>query len=224
RTLVEGGRMTDAEWWCLFGGEVQALQEQAVMVLSQPVTSSEVERYWSALQRVQRRDRNRLTSKKMTDVTIVAFTRRARDAFDQKAAVRARLYVDLGNGTLKEGCAIIPAESGDEEGEAEEGEEPMEEECTIDWSEFGNISRKRKGKAGESSKGKKGKGIGSCKGKGKGRARDEEEEEEAAGSSGEEEEPARKNPKGRDAWDCSDGSSGEEEEGEEEEDEEEEDE
>ncbi|CAI7770992.1 unnamed protein product [Closterium sp. NIES-54] len=86
RTLVEGGRMTDAEWWCLFGGEVQALQEQAVMVLSQPVTSSEVERYWSALQRVQRRDRNRLTAKKMIDVTIVAFTRRACDAFDQKAA------------------------------------------------------------------------------------------------------------------------------------------
>ncbi|CAI7851740.1 unnamed protein product [Closterium sp. NIES-53] len=91
-TLVEGGRMTDAEWWCLFGGELQALQEQAVMVLSQPVTSSEVERYWSALQRVQRRDRNRLTAKKMIDVTIVAFTRRACDAFDQKAAVRARLY------------------------------------------------------------------------------------------------------------------------------------
>ncbi|CAI7757563.1 unnamed protein product, partial [Closterium sp. NIES-54] len=45
RTLVEGGRMMDAEWWCLFGGEVQALQEQAVMVLSQPVTSSEVEWY-----------------------------------------------------------------------------------------------------------------------------------------------------------------------------------
>ncbi|CAI7770841.1 unnamed protein product [Closterium sp. NIES-54] len=161
RTLVEGGRMTDAEWW-------------------------------------------------------------ARDAFDQKAAVRARLYADLGNGTLKEGCAIIPAESEDEEGEAEEEEEPVEEECTIDWSEFGNIGRKRKGKAGESSKGKKGKGIGSCKGKGKGRARDEEEEKEAADSSGEEEEPARKNPKGRDAWNCSDGSSGEEEEDEDEEDEEEE--
>ncbi|CAI5526022.1 unnamed protein product [Closterium sp. Naga37s-1] len=193
RTLVEGGRMTDAEWWCLFGGEVQALQEQAVMVLSQPVISSEVER-------------------------------RARDAFDQKAAVRARLYADLGNSTLKEGCAIIPAESEDEEGEAEEEEEPVEEECTIDWSEFGNIGRKRKGKAGESSKGKKGKGIGSCKGKGKGRARDEEAEKEAADSSGEEEEPVRKNPKGRDAWDCSDGSSGEEEEDEEEEDEEEEDE
>ncbi|CAI7792389.1 unnamed protein product [Closterium sp. NIES-53] len=224
RTLVEGGRMTDAEWWCLFGGEVQALQEQAVMGLSQPVTSSEVERYRSALQRVQRRDRNRLTAKKMTDVTIVAFTRRARGAFDQKAAVRARLYADLGNGTLKEECAIIPAESEDEEGEAEEEEEPMEEECTIDWSEFGNIGRKRKGKAGESSKEKKGKGIGSCKGKGKGRARDEEEEEEAADSSGEEEEPAWKNPKGRDAWDCSDGSSGVEEEDEEEDDEEEEDE
>ncbi|CAI5973681.1 unnamed protein product [Closterium sp. NIES-64] len=120
RTLVEGGRMTDAEWWTLFGGEVQALQEQAVMVLSQPVTSSEVERYWSALQRVQRRDRNRLTAKKMPDVTIVAFIKRARDAFDQKAAVRARLYADLGNSTLKEGCAIISAESEDEEGEAEE--------------------------------------------------------------------------------------------------------
>ncbi|CAI5992710.1 unnamed protein product [Closterium sp. NIES-65] len=63
---------------------------------------------------------NRLTAKKMPDVTIVAFIKRARDAFDQKAAVRARLYADLGNGTLKEGCAIISAESEDEEGEAEE--------------------------------------------------------------------------------------------------------
>ncbi|CAI5979993.1 unnamed protein product [Closterium sp. NIES-65] len=109
-TLVEAGRMTEAEWWFLFGGEVQALQDLAVTSLSQPVTSSEVERYWSALTRVQRRDRNRLTAKKMTDVTFVAFTRRARDAFDRKAALRSKLYQDLGNGTLREGAAIIPAE------------------------------------------------------------------------------------------------------------------
>ncbi|CAI5965587.1 unnamed protein product [Closterium sp. NIES-64] len=213
-TLVEAGRMTEAEWWFLFGGEVQALQDLAVTSLSQPVTSSEVERYWSALARVQRRDRNRLTAKKMTDVTFVAFTRRARDAFDRKAALRSKLYQDLGNGTLREGAAIIPAEVEVEEGDAEE-EAPVEEECTIDWSEFGSIGKKRKGKAGKSSKGKKrGKGNGACKGKGKGKAGDAEEEEEAEESGGEEEEPAL-NPKGRYAWDCSDGSSGEEEEEEE---------
>ncbi|CAI6012885.1 unnamed protein product [Closterium sp. NIES-65] len=218
-TLVEAGRMTEAEWWFLFGGEVQALQDLAVTSLSQPVTS-EVERYWSALARVQRRDRNRLTAKKMIDVTFVAFTRRARDAFDRKAALRSKLYQDLGNGTLREGAAIIPAEVEVEEGDAEE-EAPVEEECTIDWSEFGSIGKKRKGKAGKSSKGKKrGKGNGACKGKGKGKAGDAEEEEEAEESGGEEEEPAL-NPKGRYAWDCSDGSSGEEEEEEEEEDDEE---
>ncbi|CAI6006402.1 unnamed protein product, partial [Closterium sp. NIES-64] len=213
-TLVEAGRMTEAEWWFLFGGEVQALQDLAVTSLSQPVTSSEVERYWSALARVQRRDRNRLTAKKMTDVTFVAFTRRARDAFDRKAALRSKLYQDLGNGTLREGAAIIPAEVEVEEGDAEE-EAPVEEECTIDWSEFGSIGKKRKGKAGKSSEGKKrGKGNGACKGKGKGKAGDAEEEEEAEESGGEEEEPTL-NPKGRYAWDCSDGSSGEEEEEEE---------
>ncbi|CAI5464482.1 unnamed protein product [Closterium sp. Yama58-4] len=109
-TLVEAGHMTDAEWWFLFGGDVQALQDLAVTSLSQPVTSSEVERYWSALARVQRRDRNRLTAQKMTDVTFVAFTWRARDAYDRKAALRSKLYQDLGNGTLREGAAIIPAE------------------------------------------------------------------------------------------------------------------
>ncbi|CAI5491383.1 unnamed protein product, partial [Closterium sp. Naga37s-1] len=119
-TLVAAGRMTDAEWWFLFGGDVQALQDLAVTSLSQPVTSSEVERYWSALARVQRRDRNRLTAQKMTDVTFVAFTRRARDAFDRKAALRSKLYSDLGNGTLREGAAIIPAEVEEEEGDAEE--------------------------------------------------------------------------------------------------------
>ncbi|CAI5457456.1 unnamed protein product [Closterium sp. Yama58-4] len=146
-TLVEAGRMTEAEWWFLFGGEVQQLQDLAVTSLSQPVTSSKVERYWSALARVQRRDRNRLTAKKMTDVTFVAFTRRARDAFDRKAALRSKLYQDLGNGTLREGAAIpVEAEVEVEEGDAEE-EAPVEEECTIDWSEFGSIGKKRKGKA-----------------------------------------------------------------------------
>ncbi|CAI5511515.1 unnamed protein product [Closterium sp. Naga37s-1] len=147
-TLVAAGRMTDAEWWFLFGGDVQALQDLAVTSLSQPVTSSEVERYWSALARVQRRDRNRLTAQKMTDVTFVAFTRRARDAFDRKAALRSKLYSDLGNGTLREGAAIIPAEVEEEEGDAEEEGQVEVEECTIDWSEFGSIGKKRKGKAG----------------------------------------------------------------------------
>ncbi|CAI5532855.1 unnamed protein product [Closterium sp. Naga37s-1] len=212
-TLVEAGRMMDAEWWFLFGGDVQAPQGLAVTSLSQPVTSSEVERYWSALARVQRRDRNRLTVQKMTDVTFVAFTRRACDAYDRKAALSSKLYSDLGNGTLRE-AAINPAEVEEEEGDAEEEGQVEEEEYTIDLSEFGSIGKKRKGKAGESSKGrKKGKGNGACSGEGKGKARDAEEEEEAEDSGGEEEEPAQ-NPKGRYAyaWDCSDGSSGEEEE------------
>ncbi|CAI7759815.1 unnamed protein product, partial [Closterium sp. NIES-53] len=70
--LVASGRLTEAEWWLMYGGEVQALMGLAVTVLSQPVTSSEVERYWSAIARVQRRDRNRLTAKRMMDVTEVS--------------------------------------------------------------------------------------------------------------------------------------------------------
>ncbi|CAI5932741.1 unnamed protein product [Closterium sp. NIES-64] len=157
RILVAGGHMTDAEWWCIFGGEVQALQELAVTSLSQPVTSSEVERYWSALARVQRRDRNRIAAKKMTDVTFVAFTRRARDAFDRKT--QALEAVDDG---------------------AEEEEEGAEvQECTIDWSVFGSIGKKKKKRAGESSKRKKKqKGKGPCKQKGRGKKHVEEEEAE----------------------------------------------
>ncbi|CAI6000537.1 unnamed protein product [Closterium sp. NIES-65] len=159
-TLVEAGRMMDAEWWFPFGRDVQAPQGLAVTSLSQPVTSSEVERYWSALARVQSRDRNCLTAQKMTDVTFVAFTRRACDAYDRKAALSSKLYSDLGNGTLRE-AAINPAEVEEEEGDAEEEGQVEEEEYTIDWSEFGSIGKKRKGKAGESSKGKKkGKGNG----------------------------------------------------------------
>ncbi|CAI6001068.1 unnamed protein product [Closterium sp. NIES-65] len=175
-TLVEAGRMMDAEWWFPFGRDVQAPQGLAVTSLSQPVTSSEVERYWSALARVQSRDRNCLTAQKMTDVTFVAFTRRACDAYDRKAALSSKLYSDLGNGTLRE-AAINPAEVEEEEGDAEEEGQVEEEEYTIDWSEFGSIGKKRKGKAGESSKGKKkGKGNGACSGEGKGKARDAEEE------------------------------------------------
>ncbi|CAI5479976.1 unnamed protein product [Closterium sp. Yama58-4] len=121
-TLVEGGRLTDTEWWWMYGGEVAALQELAVMTLSQPVTSSEVERYFSALARVQRRDRNRLAATKMTDVTYVAFTRRARDAFDRRQGVREKPYRDLTDGTLKEGCTIAPGAVVEEEEEEEEEE------------------------------------------------------------------------------------------------------
>ncbi|CAI7822330.1 unnamed protein product, partial [Closterium sp. NIES-54] len=143
KVLVEGGRLTDAEWWWMYGGEVQALQALAVMTLSQPVTSSEVERYWSAIARVQRRDRNRISAKKMMDVTYVAFTRRARDTFDRKSTMREKLYADLSNGTLKEGCVVAPAEAEvQEEEEEEEGEENVG--CTIDWDNFGQIGKKKK--------------------------------------------------------------------------------
>ncbi|CAI5475868.1 unnamed protein product [Closterium sp. Yama58-4] len=229
-TLVEGGRLTDAEWWWMYGGEVAALQELAVMTLSQPVTSSEVERYFSALARVQRRDRNRLAATKMTDVTYVAFTRRARDAFDRRQGVREKRYRDLSDGTLKEGCTIAPVSAGEEEEGAGVAEEEGEESVTtINWDEFGSIGKKkRKTKVGESFKRKrKGKGTGNlpCKRKGKGAVveEEEEEEEEAADSSGGEEgETCKKTRDGSDPWDLSDGSSGEEEEEEEEEEDEEE--
>ncbi|CAI7926464.1 unnamed protein product [Closterium sp. NIES-53] len=202
RSLIMGviyGRMIDAtiqtneaagalplhpRW--MYGGEVAALQELAVMSLSQPVTSSEVEMYWSALASVQRRDRNRLAATKMTDVTYVAFTRRARDAFDRRQGVREKLYLDLSNGTLKEGSTIAPVSAEEEEGGAGLVEEEEEGSTTINWDEFGSIGKKkRKFKVGESSKRKrKGKGKGNvpCKGKGKGAVVEEEEEEEAADS------------------------------------------
>ncbi|CAI5525359.1 unnamed protein product [Closterium sp. Naga37s-1] len=121
--LVESGRLSAAEWWALYGGEVRALQKIAVMLLSQPVTSSEVERYWSALARVQRRDRNRLNATSMTDVAFVAFGRRARESYDKKTEARAKLYSELSNGSLQEGSTSVllslPVEAEvDEEEEA----------------------------------------------------------------------------------------------------------
>ncbi|CAI5511757.1 unnamed protein product [Closterium sp. Naga37s-1] len=236
KVLVEGGRLTDAEWWWMYGGEVQALQALAVMSLSQPVTSSEVERYWSSIARVQRRDRNRISAKKMTDVTYVAFTRRARDTFDRKQKVREKLYADLSNGTLKEGSVLAPAEAEAEEEGDDEEEGEVNVGCTIDWDEFGQIGKKKK-RVGESSKRKrKGKATKPCKGKGRSAAAREDEEEAAADSSGDEEEEAadssgnveehvpttRRTRAGEDPWDISDGSSGEESEEEENEGEEEE--
>ncbi|CAI5467554.1 unnamed protein product [Closterium sp. Yama58-4] len=41
QVLVASGRLTEAEWWLMYGGELQALMGMAVTVLSQPVTSSE---------------------------------------------------------------------------------------------------------------------------------------------------------------------------------------
>ncbi|CAI7879790.1 unnamed protein product [Closterium sp. NIES-53] len=203
KVLVEGGRLTDAEWWWMYGGEVQALQALAVMTLSQPVTSSEVERYWSAIARVQRRDRNRISAKKMMDVTY-------------------KLYTDLSNGTLKEGCVVAPAEAEvEEEEEEEEGEENVG--CTIDWDNFAQIGKKKK-KVGKSSKRKRnGTAAKPCKGKGKAKAVHEGEEEEAADNSGQEEEDVptnRTRRTGADPWDIRFGSSGEEEEEEDKEEEE----
>ncbi|CAI5524147.1 unnamed protein product [Closterium sp. Naga37s-1] len=189
KVLVAGGRQTDAEWWWMYGGEVKALQSLAVMNLSQPVTSSEVERYWSAIARVQRRDRNRISAKKMTDVTYVAFMRRARDTFDRKQKVREKLYADLSNGTLKEGSVVAPAEEVvEEEGAEEEGE--VNVACTIDWDLFGQIGKKKKKERESSNRKRKGKATKPSKGKKKAAAAREDEEEEAADSSGDEEEEA----------------------------------
>ncbi|CAI5961897.1 unnamed protein product [Closterium sp. NIES-64] len=143
--LVASGRLTEAEWWLMYGGELRALMGMAVTVLSQPVTSSEVERYWSAIARVQRRDRNRLSANKMMDVTEVAFARRARDAFDRKSRQREKLYADLANGTLQQGSAVEPAAAEEEEvGDDEEEGEGNEQLCTIDWDLFGNIGKRKK--------------------------------------------------------------------------------
>ncbi|CAI7746857.1 unnamed protein product [Closterium sp. NIES-53] len=73
-----------------------------------PATSSEVERYWSAIARVQRWDCNCLTARRMMDVTKVVFARRAREAFDRKSRGREKLYADLANGTLKQGRCLSP--------------------------------------------------------------------------------------------------------------------
>ncbi|CAI7777090.1 unnamed protein product [Closterium sp. NIES-53] len=139
-TLVASGRLTEAEWWAMFGGEVRALRDFAVTTLSQPVTSSAVERYWSALAQVQRRDRNRLNATTMTDVAFVAFGRRAQAAHDRKAELRAKLYEDLSNGSLNEGSILTPTPEEVEVDAEEEGGEP----CTIDWDNFGSIGKRAK--------------------------------------------------------------------------------
>ncbi|CAI5948065.1 unnamed protein product [Closterium sp. NIES-64] len=214
--LVASGRLTEAEWWLMYGGELRALMGMAVTVLSQPVTSSEVERYWSAIARVQRRDRNRLSANKMMDVTEVAFARRARDAFDRKSRQREKLYADLANGTLQQGSAVEPAAAEEEEvGDDEEEGEGNEQLCTIDWDLFGNIGKRKKKGPKTAKRKRNGKAKKPTKGKRKATSvREEEgEEEEAADSSGgEEEDVPTKARNGADPWDISDGSSGEEEE------------
>ncbi|CAI5469397.1 unnamed protein product [Closterium sp. Yama58-4] len=211
QVLVASGRLTEAEWWLMYGGELQALMGMAVTVLSQPVTSSEVERYWSAIARVQRRDRNRLSAKKMMDVTEVAFARRARDAFDNKSREREKLYADLANGTLKQGSAVEPAaaeeeEVGDDDEEEGEGNEQL---CTIDWDLFGNIGKRKKKvpKAAKRQRGGKAKKPTKGKRKATSVGGEEGEEEEAADSSGgeEEEDVPTKARNGSDPWDISDG-------------------
>ncbi|CAI5496038.1 unnamed protein product [Closterium sp. Naga37s-1] len=188
----------------------------------EPVTSSEVERCWSALARVQRRDRNRLNAKSMTDVAFVAFGRRARDAFDKKGEARGKLYADLGNGTLREGSSSValppPVEA--EVDDEEEGGEP----CAIDWDSFGSIGKRAPKRKGAALKKKSGTNKASASRKGKEKVRDEEEEEEEAAdsdSSGGGDEPAKRKNKGPNPWDCSDGDSGEEDDEEEDEEDEE---
>ncbi|CAI7750287.1 unnamed protein product [Closterium sp. NIES-54] len=150
-----------------------------------PATSSEVERYWSAIARVQRWDCNCLTARRMMDVTKVVFARRAREAFDRKSRGREKLYADLANGTLKQGSTIEPSAAAEEEEvEDEEEGEGTEQLCTIDWDLFRNIGKRKKG----------------------------EEEEASNSSGGEEEEVPTKARNGQDPWDISDGASGEEEE------------
>ncbi|CAI7850048.1 unnamed protein product [Closterium sp. NIES-53] len=194
----------------MFGGEVRALRDFAVTTLSQPVTSSEVERYWSALARVQRRDRNRLNATTMTDVAFVAFGRRARAAHDRKAELRAKLYEDLSNGTLNEGSTLTPTPEEEVEVDAEEeGGEP----CTIDWDNFGSIGKRAKKRSRSDSNKKSSNTKGSGSRKGKERIPDDTDEEESADSdcSGGDDEPAKRKNTGTDPWDCSDGDSGEEE-------------
>ncbi|CAI7835343.1 unnamed protein product [Closterium sp. NIES-54] len=194
----------------MFGGEVQALRDFAVTTLSQPVTSSEVERYWSALARVQRRDRNRLNATTMTDVAFVASGRRAWAAHDQKAELRAKLYEDHSNGTLNEGSTLTPTPEEEVEVDAkEEGGEP----CTIDWDNFGSIGKRAKKRSRSDSKKKSSNTKGSGSRKEKEKIPDDADEEESADSdcSGGDDEPAKRKNTGTDLWDCNDGDSGEEE-------------
>ncbi|CAI7919939.1 unnamed protein product [Closterium sp. NIES-53] len=194
----------------MFGGEVRALRDFAVTTLSQPVTSSEVERYWSALARVQRRDRNRLNATTMTDVAFVAFGRRARAAHDRKAELHTKLYEDLSNGTLNEGSTLTPTPEEEVEVDAEEeGGEP----CTIDWDNFGSIGKRAKKRSRSDSKKKRSNTKGSGSRKGKEKISDDADEEESADSdcSGGDDEPAKRKNMRTDPWDCSDGDSGEEE-------------
>ncbi|CAI5989022.1 unnamed protein product [Closterium sp. NIES-65] len=221
--LVESGRLSAAEWWALYGVEVRALQKIAVMLLSQPVTSSEVERYWSALARVQRRDRNRLNATSMTDVAFVAFGRRARESYDKKTEARAKLYSELSNGSLQEGSTSVLL-SLPVEAEVDEEEEAGGEPCTIDWDTFGNIGKRvtKRKRANLKKKKSASKGSGSRKGKEKVCEEDEEEAEDGSSDDGSgPDEPTKRKNKGVNAWDCSDGSSGEEEDDEEDEEEEE---
>ncbi|CAI5998418.1 unnamed protein product [Closterium sp. NIES-65] len=198
--LVESGRLSAAEWWALYGGEVRALQKIAVMLLSQPVTSSEVERYWSALARVQRRDRNRLNATSMTDVAFVAFGRRARESYDKKTEARAKLYSELSNGSLQEGSTSVLL-SLPVEAEVDEEEEAGGEPCTIDWDTFGNIGKRvtKRKRANLKKKKKKSASKGSGSRKGKEKVCEEEEEEAEDGSSDDDsgpDEPTKRKNKG----------------------------
>ncbi|CAI5942524.1 unnamed protein product [Closterium sp. NIES-64] len=201
--LVESGRLSAAEWWALYGVEVRALQKIAVMLLSQPVTSSEVERYWSALARVQRRDRNRLNATSMTDVAFVAFGRRARESYDKKTEARAKLYSELSNGSLQEGSTSVLL-SLPVEAEVDEEEEAGGEPCTIDWDTFGNIGKRvtKRKRANLKKKKSASKGSGSRKGKEKVCEEDEEEAEDGSSDDGSgPDEPTKRKNKGVNAGD-----------------------
>ncbi|CAI5950255.1 unnamed protein product [Closterium sp. NIES-64] len=207
--LVESGRLSLAEWWSMYGGEVPVLQNMAVKVLSQPVTASEVERCWSAMNRVQRRDRNRLNAQTMIDVTWVAFSRRSRAAFDKDTEVRTQLFADLAAGKLKENPVEKTQPQGGPSGTQGEEEDEGVANCAIDWEAFGSSGRKKK-KASKSSQNKRSKkNQASSKGTEKVGAEEEVEEEEAECGS---DDSAAQEPKerayGSNAWDISDGDSG----------------
>ncbi|CAI5962772.1 unnamed protein product [Closterium sp. NIES-65] len=198
--FVESGRLSAAEWWALYG----------------------VERYWSALARVQRRDRNRLNATSMTDVAFVAFGQRARESYDKKTEARAKLYSELSNGSLQQGSTSVLL-SLPVEVEVDEEEEAGGEPCTIDWDTFGNIGKRVTKRKRANLKKKKSASKGSGSRKGKEKVCEEEEEEAEDGSSDDDsgpDEPTKRKNKGVNAWDCSDGSSGEEDDEEDEEEEE----
>ena len=91
--LVSQNKMSPAQWWSMFGGEVPMLQSLAVKVLSQPNTSSECERCFSLFGAVNRKNRRRMSVKKMSDTVRIAYSMQASRWADKQAELRRTILL-----------------------------------------------------------------------------------------------------------------------------------